>query len=226
MIDAHERILMIDTETTNDIDYPFCYDVGYQVFDLDGNIYEEGSFINEDIFLDKELMSSAYYAEKVPNYWRDIWDKKRKVLPWKAIKQKLFEVIKRNNIRIVSAHNARFDNRSLNLTQRYITTSRWRWFFPWGLEWWCTLKMAREILKQDENYRPWCEQRGYITANNQVRLTAEIIYRYITGNEDFEEAHTGLEDVKIETEIFKYCLAKNPEIDGRLWKPKEEISNG
>lgn len=226
MIDAHERILMIDTETTNDIDYPFCYDVGYQVFDLDGNIYEEGSFINEDIFLDKELMSSAYYAEKVPNYWRDIWDKKRKVLPWKAIKRKLFEVIKRHNIRIVSAHNARFDNRSLNLTQRYITTSRWRWFFPWGLEWWCTLKMAREILKQDENYRPWCEQRGYITANNQVRLTAEIIYRYITGDENFEEAHTGLEDVKIETEIFKYCLAKNPEIDGRLWKPKEEISNG
>ena len=225
MIDAHERILMIDTETTNDIDYPFCYDVGYQVFDLDGNIYEEGSFINEDIFLDKELMSSAYYAEKVPNYWRDIWDKKRKVLPWKAIKHKLFEVIKRNNIRIVSAHNARFDNRSLNLTQRYITTSRWRWFFPWGLEWWCTLKMAREILKQDENYRPWCEQRGYITANNQVRLTAEIIYRYITGDENFEEAHTGLEDVKIETEIFKYCLAKNPEIDGRLWKPKEEIDN-
>lgn len=225
MIDAHERILMIDTETTNDIDYPFCYDVGYQVFDLDGNIYEEGSFINEDIFLDKELMSGAYYAEKVPNYWRDIWDKKREVLPWKVIKHKLFEVIKRNNIRIVSAHNARFDNRSLNLTQRYITTSRWRWFFPWGLEWWCTLKMAREILKQDENYRPWCEQRGYITANNQVRLTAEIIYRYITGNEDFEEAHTGLEDVKIETEIFKYCLAKNPEIDGRLWKPRDEADN-
>ena len=56
MIDVHERILMIDTETTNDLDYPFCYDVGYQVFDLDGNIYEEGSFINEDIFLDKELM--------------------------------------------------------------------------------------------------------------------------------------------------------------------------
>ena len=81
-----------------------------------------------------------------------------------------------------------------------------------------------EELKQDENYRPWCEQRGYITANNQVRLTAEIIYRYITGNEDFEEAHTGLEDVKIETEIFKYCLAKNPDIDGRLWKPKDELT--
>ena len=136
----------------------------------------------------------------------------------------LYEAIKRNNVRIISAHNARFDYRSLNLTQRYITTSRWRWALPWGMEWWDTLKMAREIFKADENYRPWCEERGYITLTNQAKLTAEVIYRYITGNEDFEEAHTGLEDVKIETEIFKYCLAKNPDIDGRLWKPKDELT--
>jgi hypothetical protein len=86
--------------------------------------------------------------------------------------------------------------------------------------------MCREIFKKDENYKPWCVEHGYMTANNQPRLTAEIVYRYITGDNDFTESHTGLEDVKIETEIFKYCLAKNPEIDGRLWKPKEEISNG
>ena len=38
------------------------------------------------------------------------------------------------------------------------------------------------------------------------------------GNADFEESHTGLEDVKIERQIFEYCVNKNPEIDGRLWK--------
>ena len=172
MIEMYERILMIDTETANDIDYPFCYDIGYRVFDLAGNVYEEASYVNSDIFLDKELMTTAYYAEKVPQYWRDIWEKRRELLSWKEIKQRVFNAIKRNNVRIIAAHNARFDNRSLNLTQRYITTSRWRWFLPWGLEWWDTLKMSREVLKADENYRPWCEERGYITANNQPRLTA------------------------------------------------------
>lgn len=224
MIEMYERILMIDTETANDIDYPFCYDVGYRVFDLAGNVYEEASYVNSDIFLDKELMTTAYYVEKVPQYWRDIWEKRRELLSWKEIKQRVFNAIQCNNVRIIAAHNARFDNRSLNLTQRYITTSRWRWFLPWGLEWWDTLKMSREVLKADENYRPWCEERGYITANNQPRLTAEVIYKYITGQEDFTEAHTGLEDVRIETEIFKYCLAKNPDIDGRLWKPKDEVT--
>ena len=225
MITETTRIMMIDTETTNSLEDPICYDVGFRVFDLAGNIYEEASMVNADIFLDPAHMESAYYAEKIPNYWRDIWEKKRELLTWAKIKWRVFDACKRHGVEIISAHNARFDYRSLNLTQRYITTSRWRWFTPWGLEWWDTLKMCREIFKKDENYKPWCVEHGYMTANNQPRITAEIVYRYITGNNDFTESHTGLEDVKIEAEIFKYCLAKNPEIDGRLWKPRDEVDN-
>lgn len=222
MIALNERIMMLDTETTNDVDYPFCYDVGYRIFDLAGNVYEEASFVNRDMFLDKSLMEYAYYKEKVPQYWRDIWAKKRELLSWYTIKGRIFDAIKRNNVRIVAAHNARFDYRSLNLTQRYITTSKWRFFLPFGMEWWCTLKMARAMLKEDANYRPWCEQRGYLTERGHPRMTAEIVYRYISGKEDFIESHTGLEDVKIEMEIFLYFLNKNPLLDGRLWPPKEK----
>lgn len=221
MIDVNERIMMLDSETTNSLEDPICYDVGYRVFDLAGNVYEEASMVNADIFLDKEFMASAYYADKIPNYWRDIWEKKRELLAWRVIKARIWEAIQRNGVKIVAAHNARFDYRSIHLTQRYITTSRWRYVLPWGCEWWDTLRMCREVFKDDENYRPWCEERGYITANNQPRMTAEVVYRYITGDEDFTESHTGLEDVKIETEIFKYCLDKIPDIDGRAFPPKD-----
>lgn len=217
MIDDQTRVMMIDTETTNSLDDPICYDVGFRVFDLAGNVYEEASMVNADIFLDKEFMATAYYAEKVPDYWRGIWEKRKELLTWNRIKSRIWEACVRYNVSIVCAHNATFDYRSLHLTQRYITTSRWRWVLPWGVEWWDTLKMSRQVLKNDPNYRPWCEEHGYITANNQVRLTAEIIYRYITGDNDFEEKHMGLDDVRIESEIFKYCLEKMPEIDGRLW---------
>ncbi len=222
MIDAETRIMMLDTETTNSLEDPICYDVGYRVFDLAGNVYEEASMVNADIFLDKEFMASAYYADKIPNYWRDIWEKKRELLAWRVIKARIWEAIERNGVKIVAAHNARFDYRSIHLTQRYITTSRWRYVLPWGCEWWDTLRMCREVFKDDENYRPWCEERGYITANNQPRMTAEVVYRYITGDEDFTESHTGLEDVKIEMEIFKYCLDKIPDIDGRAFPPKDK----
>ena len=81
--------------------------------------------------------------------------------------------------------------------------------------------MCREVFKLDPNYKPWCMEHGFMTATNQPQLTAEVVYRYITGNENFEEAHTGLEDVRIERDIFLYCMAQNPDLDGRLWPPKE-----
>ena len=37
MINPTDRIMMIDTETTNDIDCPIVYDVGFEIFDLCGN---------------------------------------------------------------------------------------------------------------------------------------------------------------------------------------------
>ena len=39
-----------------------------------------------------------------------------------------------------------------------------------------------------------------------VRTTAQAIYSYLINNVDFEEAHTGLEDIDIEIEIFKKSM--------------------
>lgn len=216
------NVIMIDVETTNSLDDPIVYDVGYEVFDFSGETFESASLVNSDIFLDKSMMNTAYYAKKVPDYWRQIWAKERQVKEWKEIKWQIFDACKRHNCEIAVAHNAMFDSRALNLTQRYITTSRYRYFLPYGVDWWCTLKMAREVLKNDETYQNFCTFMGYTTQKGKPRYTAEILYRYISGELDFEEKHTGLEDVRIEKEIFLYCVNKMPDIDGRLWPPKPE----
>lgn len=224
MFEKNARIMMIDTETTNSLDDPVVYDVGFQVFDLEGNTYESCSMINTEVFNDPNLMSTAYYAEKIPRYMEQVLTGKSVMIPWKSIKTVVKDSIIRNDCKIVCAHNARFDCKSLNLTQRYITTSKWRYFLPYGVEWWDTLRMAREVLKQDNNYRQFCLDNGYVTSRNVSKYTAEVIYRYISGENEFIESHTGLEDVKIEKEIFLYCLKQNPEIDGRLWRPKDIIA--
>lgn len=224
MFEKNARIMMIDTETTNSLDDPVVYDVGFQVFDLEGNTYESCSMINTEVFNDPNLMSTAYYAEKIPRYMGQVLTGKSVMIPWKSIKTVVKDSIIRNDCKIVCAHNARFDCKSLNLTQRYITTSKWRYFLPYGVEWWDTLRMAREVLKQDDNYRQFCLDNGYVTSRNVSKYTAEVIYRYISGENEFIESHTGLEDVKIEKEIFLYCLKQNPEIDGRLWRPKDIIA--
>jgi hypothetical protein len=48
-------------------------------------------------------------------------------------------------------------------------------------------------------------------------MTAEILYRYLSGDNDFEEQHTGLADVMIEKEIFKACMDRNPNCAKKVW---------
>ena len=220
MIDRNDVIMMIDTETTNDIDCPIVYDVGYQVFTLNDGVFCERSFVNADVFLDKDLMASAYFIDKIPQYWDDIKNGKRLLKKWFNIKRQIAEDCELFNVKYVCAHNAMFDNRALNTTQRYQTTSKFRYFLPYGVEWLDTLKMSRQLLKNNEDYGEFCYNNDYLTKNGQRRYTAEIIYRWLSGNHAFEESHTGLEDVEIERQIFKFCLAENPEIDGRLWGDK------
>ena len=49
MLTENDVIIMVDTETTNDIDCPICYDVGYQIFNLKGELFCERSFVNADV---------------------------------------------------------------------------------------------------------------------------------------------------------------------------------
>ena len=216
MITKDTKFLVLDTETTNTIDDPFCYDVGFAVVDAAGNVYETHSYVIADIFLDSELMTYAYFAEKIPQYWEDIKSGKRTLRRFKTVKYILRDVVKQYGIEYVVAHNASFDYRSLAYTQRLLTSSKYRYFLPYGIKVWDTLKMARECFGKDEKYNDFCKTNGFVTSRGQNRFTAEIIYRYLTGNLDFVEEHTGLEDVLIEKDILAYCLANGVE-DGALW---------
>ena len=55
----------------------------------------------------------------------------------------------------------------------------------------------------------FCEENGYVRKNGKPRATAEILYRYITGQHDFTEEHQGLDDVLIEIEISAKCFAQH-----------------
>lgn len=209
--------LMIDTETTNEIDCPICYDIGFSVINDEGKTLEKHSYVVADIFLDKELMNVAFFKDKIPSYWEDIKSGKRLLRQWNTIRAILRDIMAQYGIDTVIAHNMRFDYRSTNTTQRYLSSSKWRYFFPYGTKFICTLKMAREVYAKDEDYIAFCIDHEFTTKNGKPKLTAEILYRYIANNIEFVESHTGLEDVEIETEIFFACMRANPNVNGLLW---------
>lgn len=218
--------IMIDTETANthdiegslDMSDVLPYDIGFAVIDSHGRVYEKFSFVNSDIFYhEAELMKSAYYAKKIPQYLNDILNGDREVANTYEIRKALVDKINEYDCKFICAHNARFDCRALNNIQRWTTKSKYRYFIPYGIEWWDTLKMARSVLGTMPTYRRFCEENGYITKNGQLRFTAEIIYRYISKNNDFVESHTGLEDVEIEAQILAYCVRQHKKMNKKLF---------
>ena len=221
-------LIGLDTETTNsmetdnklDLTQSIVYDIGWAVTDKKGNFYQKRSFIVAEIFLDKNLMNSAYYKEKVPKYWDAIKAGEKKLAQFLTIQRVFFEDFRKYNVKAVFAHNASFDLRALNNTIRYLTGSEKRYFFPYKLEIWDTLKMSRDIFKTKKGYQMFCDDYGYKTNHRppQNRYTAEVLYKYITGNYDFEEKHMGLEDVEIETKILAYCFNSHQKMRKSLFE--------
>ena len=210
--------LTIDTETANTIEDPMMYDLGGAIHDRNGKVYETFSFIIYDVFCaDRELFNTAYYAEKRPMYEAQIAAGQRKVVSIYTARKYVADLCKKYNVKAIIAHNARFDYRSTNYTIRYVTKSKTRYFLPYGIPMWDTLKMAQDTICQQPTYQRWCNANGYCMKNGKPRATAEILYRYITQNVDFIEDHTGLEDVLIEKEIFAKCMAQHKKMRKNVW---------
>ena len=210
--------LTIDTETANTIEDPMMYDLGGAIHDRNGKVYETFSFIIYDVFCaDRELFNTAYYAEKRPMYEAQIAAGQRKIVSIYTARKYVADLCKKYDVKAIIAHNARFDYRSTNYTIRYVTKSKTRYFLPYGIPMWDTLKMAQDTICQQPTYQRWCNANGYCMKNGKPRATAEILYRYITQNEDFIEDHTGLEDVLIEKEIFAKCIAQHKKMRKNVW---------
>ena len=202
--------LTIDTETANGLDCPLAYDLGFAVHDKRGKIYEKGSYVIYDIYArEKDLMKSSYYAEKLPKYETALKSGNRKMISVFTAKKIVKELCDKYNVKAIIAHNARFDYRSLTTTIRYTSKSKYRYFLPYGVPLYDSMKMAEDTICKQKRYIKFCEKNGYLCKNGRVRKTAEILYKYISKDNDFTEEHQGLDDVLIEIAITVKCMAQH-----------------
>lgn len=194
-----------------DVENGQAYDLGGQVVNDGGIILDKLNLINGDVFYGMpKAMSDAYYKDKFPRYIEEIKCGERQVVDtWKM--WKIFnQMCQDYHVEEVVAHNIRFDIAVLNATMRYQTKSKKRFFLPYGIKTADTMKMARKVICKTKDYIKFCEENNYMTAheNPRPKATAEVIWRYLSNNNNFEEAHTGLADVEIETEILMECLRR------------------
>lgn len=199
------------------------YDCGWAVIDTKGNVYRERSFVNKDIFYDNaELMASAYYGWKIPQYLKDIANGERIVSDTYTIRKTMLADMEEFGITEIVAHNARFDVNALNTIQRYMTNSKCRYWFPYGTIILDTMKGARDVIHKMPTYKKFCEEHSYLTKSGKLSTTAENLYRFIINDPGFTEEHRALQDVQIEREIFWYCRRQHKKMDMQIFKPSEE----
>lgn len=212
--------LMIDTETAGGLDNPLVYDLGMQVVDRYGNVYAEYNLVISDVFYGMpEKMNTAYYADKLPQYFEEIEKGIRKVVSWDYAKSLVAYLCNYYAIKAIIAHNARFDYNACNNTSTVLKGFK-SYFFTFGIPVWCTYTMAKQTVGKQKAYIEWCRKHGFVTKNRQPKLTAEVLYRYISRDLEFSEKHTGLEDVKIERLIFKWIMRQHKAMQRTYYKPR------
>ena len=218
-----EMFLVIDTETCNTVEQPLPYDIGFAICDRMGNIAEERSYVVAETFLDmKNTMRSAYFAEKIPQYWEDIKNGSREIKSIYKIRKEVKDLMNKYNVKKVGAYNMGFDKRALNNVMRYTTKSFCRWFFPFGTEFFCIWHLATQTLLQQKTFFKMAEKNDWFSEKGNLLTNAEVTYNYIKKMSDFKEEHKGLEDVRIEIEIMAHCFRQhkkmNTNINTSCWR--------
>lgn len=209
--------LVLDVETANSTEDALVYDLGYVVCDKKGNIYEADSFIVSDIFFEEaDLMKSAYYATKIPKYLEGIKARAFNVVTFKQAREQLLNAMKKYKVEAVCAYNANFDYTALNTTQRWLTKSKYRFFLPYGTKVYCIWHMACQLICTQKAYIKFCLENGFVSPSGNIKTSAETVYAYMTNNANYDENHTGLEDVLIETKILAKCFSQHKRMEKNI----------
>lgn len=202
-------VMVFDTETTS-LDKPFCYNVGYVLWDSEsGEIVKEREYVIEQVWSNLPLFQSAYYAEKRPLYVKDMRARKTKLEKWGYVCQQMIRDIKSYEVVCAYAYNSPFDEKVFDYNCEWFKTQN-----PFDTIPIHDIKgLANTFITNTDDYKDFCEEHKRFTDSGNYSATAETVYQYILQDIDFVEDHTALSDSKIETSILIDCLYNGGELD-------------
>lgn len=199
--------IVLDTETAGNINDKTSlrvYDMGW-VIASKGEVVARRSFVVRETWENSGLMDTCYYKDKLPTYRAGIATGEWEVKPLNTIRQYLLLDMVTYKCNEVYAYNSAFDNGALNATIEAYSKGYVREFLPESIPYLDIMTYAQDRLCCTEKYIRWALDNNQISEKGNIRCTAEALYRYITGNYGFEEAHTAADDAAIEAAILHHA---------------------
>lgn len=221
MINNKKYIAILDTETI--VKGQKVFDIGIIIADVEGNIITEKQWLlNETFFL------RLFYEEKRELYANRLENPKYPtvIVNLEQAMAELGNVLDFFRVKEVYAYNAQFDSRVIEkLCVEYDVVNPLN-----KRSWECLWYWSAQSFMQKESYGKFCINNNHLSPKGNYKTSAETAYAYLIGEPQFVEEHTGLEDCKIELEIYKACrkqhsmrakgMASNPWL---LVQPQENI---
>ena len=215
-VSERQYLMFIDIETIgtlNVIESCLPFEIGMKIIDIKNDkIIVEKSYLVRRFFNNKYIMNCTFSANKYPKYQEKVEnDKRYKTYSANEISKDIQRLVDKYEIDIMVAHNGKFDYTMLNTYFNEFEVEN-----PFeNINVLDTMEMSKDLTKS-KDYVNYCienkdivrmkngkNESNFISPSGRVRTTAQAIYSYLTKNPNFQEAHTGLEDISIEYEIFK-----------------------
>lgn len=197
------NILVFDTETV-DVEHAFCYNVGYTIVNIETREkLLKRDYVIEQVWENKMLFSTSYYAEKKQLYINALRGRKASIKHWGHTMQRMIKDIQEFNVEFAYAFNSPFDVRVFDFNSEWFKTSN-------ALDYVQTIDirgLINKLLFSDE-YKAFCEENGYYTESGNYSGNAETLTKFIRQDIDFVEDHTALSDSLIEADIILYMIDK------------------
>lgn len=217
------KFLVLDTETTGGLGNPLAYDVGGVVVDATGYIWERFHYAALEVIGNPQLMATAFYGEKMPIYWEEV--AKGNILPlhFSDILRRVTGLVDFHDVSAIAAYNAGFDNRSMAGTCEWLYGAGNRRWLNRDVPIWDIWAGACTSVLDSAKFCRWAALNGEVSDKGNPRTSAEVCFRYITGQTGFVEEHTGGRDAEIEAAILVAllrCRKKPPKFDivGSPWR--------
>lgn len=207
--------MTLDCEATS-LQKPFCYDIGYRIFDDDGVMLDRKHFVIEQNWHNLPLFESAYYKEKRPLYVAAMRRHEIIMDKWGYVMREMRRDIKKYGVTDAYAYNSQFDDKVIEFNCNWFKCNNPLEDIPIH----DIMGYAVKFIADTPEYKAYCEKHNLFTETGNYSMTAENVYRFITLDETFEEAHMGAPDADIETEILLYAISKGAKYDEDYTVPK------
>ena len=188
---TEKTFAIIDTETLGGAAQAYC--PTYHCAGIAFTKREEISRI-DIVVINNLMLDNAFYGKFKKEYYRDLLRNPATVICFSEAeaKETFASWLNENNVSCACAHNSGFDFNKTFVAEcvegmEFIDT--WQAFF--------------ETIGKYRKYNKFCCENGFVTKSGNIQMTAEVCYRFISGDIEFVEEHTALADCEIEMEILR-----------------------